>query len=222
MKRIWKRYQVAGSAGIVHQSRGKPSLKRFSEDFRESVIKTFREKYHYFNPVHACEKLAKDGYKLSDETLRKWLVQEGLWQRRRKRAKHRSRREPKAHFGDMLQIDGSFHPWFGDRNGGVCTCLMVLIDDATNTTMAFMSAEETTLAALELLRRWILRHGVPRYIYCDRRNVYIVDREQTVREQIEDTQPLSAFGKGYVSEEWPTSQETSLATIETPIRGDDR
>jgi hypothetical protein len=195
MKRIWKRYHESGTEGIVHKSRGRPSPRRFDDVFRTSVIAAFREKYHYFNPVHACEKLAKDGYRLSDETLRKWLIQEGLWQRRRKQPKHRSRREPKAHFGDMLQIDGSFHPWFGDRNGGVRTCLMVLIDDATNTTIAFMSAEETTIAALELLRRWILRYGVPRSIYCDRRNVYIVDREQTVAEQIDDIQPLSAFGK---------------------------
>lgn len=195
VKRIWKRYQCNGAKGIVHQSRGKISPRRYDETKKRAIIERYKNRYSDFGCVFACEKLSGDGHQLSDETLRRWLIKAGLWQRKRKRPKHRSRREPKAHFGEMLQIDGSFHAWYEQRNGGAHTCLMVLVDDATGTTMAFMSDEETTLAALTVLKMWIERYGIPRSLYCDKKNMYLVLREATVKEQIAGIKPLSSFGK---------------------------
>lgn len=195
IRRIWKRYKERGAVGLVHKSRGRRSPRRFDDAFRTAVLDRYQERYAGFNSVHATEKLAKDGYSVSDETLRLWLIEKGIWKRRRKRPKHRSRREPKAHFGEMLQLDGSFYQWFGDRNGGTYTCLMVLIDDATNTTLAYMSEQETTNAAMTLLKMWIERHGIPRSIYCDKKNTYYLTREATNDEIIKGQTPLSAFGK---------------------------
>lgn len=195
VKRIWKRYSALGAEGLVHRNRGKPSPRRFGTDFQAAVLGRFQERYRAFNAVHATEKLAKDGFVLSDETLRLWLIEKGIWSRRRKHPKHRSRREPKAHFGEMLQLDGSFYQWFGDRNGNKYTCLMVLIDDATNTTLAYMAEQETTAAAMTLLKMWIDRYGTPRSIYCDKKNLYYLPKDTKYPLVLNEGPPMSAFEK---------------------------
>jgi len=53
-----------------------------------------------FGPTLAAEHLAsEDGLQLDAETLRRWMLAEGLWSRERKRRAHRRRRERKEHFG---------------------------------------------------------------------------------------------------------------------------
>ena len=98
-------------------------------------LKGVRSKYSDFGPTLACEYLAKeDALNVGVETLRQWLIGEGLWSSRRRRPVHRKWRERKGHFGEMVQLDGSHHDWFeGRRENAV---LMVLIDDATNRTYA--------------------------------------------------------------------------------------
>ena len=77
----------------------------------------------------------------------------GLWSRERKRRPYRKRRERKAHFGELVQLDGSFHAWLEER--GPEGCLMNLVDDATGTTLCQLGKQETTWAAANVLRRWI-------------------------------------------------------------------
>src|SRR5207245_2018636 len=83
----------------------------------------------------------------------------------RARKPYRQRRMRKPHFGELVQLDASFHPWLEDRaaNG----CLMHMVDDATGTVLCQFSAGETTWAAAHLLRAWIERYGVPRALYTD-------------------------------------------------------
>jgi hypothetical protein len=124
--------------------------------------------------------------------LRQWLLEAGLWRRHRRHRPYRRRREPKHHFGELVQLDGSFHPWFGEQHN-VC-CLMNMVDDATGTTLALMDEQETTEAAMRVLWAWIQRYGIPLALYCDLRNVYLSDREPTVEEQLEGKLPKTAFG----------------------------
>ena len=87
-----------------------------------------------FGPTLASEHLAsEDQVEIHAETLRRWMLAEGLWSRARKRKEHRERREAKEHFGELVQMDGSFHKWF--ENGGPEGCLMNLVDDATASTL---------------------------------------------------------------------------------------
>jgi len=127
------------------------------------------------------------------ETLRRWLLQEGDWKKRRKRKTHRSRRERRAHFGELVQMDGSHHAWFGPEHAKAC--LMNMVDDATGATLGLMDHQETTEAAMRLLWRWIKRHGIPVALYTDRKNVYLTDREPTLEEQLAGETPKTAFGK---------------------------
>jgi hypothetical protein len=89
----------------------------------------------------------------------------GLWSRVRKRSPYRQRRARKAHRGELVQLDGSLHAWFEAR--GPQACLLTLVDDATGTSLGRFSAQETIWAAVDVLRLWLTRYGVPRALYTD-------------------------------------------------------
>src|ERR1035437_4588507 len=145
--RVWKSFRTHGAAGLVHGLRDRASNRRFAEEFRVRVIKRHQERYPDFGPTLACEKLAEDGLVLSPDSLVAMLKERHLWVRRRRHGKHRQRRERRASFGAMVQMDGSHHAWFEGR-AGKCV-LMVVIDDATNRTYARFYPAETTEAAFD-------------------------------------------------------------------------
>jgi DNA polymerase III epsilon subunit-like protein len=168
--RVWKRFKSDGDAGLVHELRGRVSNRRLSQDVRERVVKRHQERYADFGPTLACEKLAEEGLAVSPNTLTALLKGRGLWQRRRRRGKHRKRRERRACFGSMVQMDGSHHDWLEGR-APRCV-LMVLIDDATSRTYARFYPAETTEAAFDAFGRWAGVHGLPRSVYVDRHSIY--------------------------------------------------
>ena len=98
------------------------------------------------------------------------LRQRHLWQRRRKRGRHRQRRERRASFGGLIQMDGAHHDWFEGR-GPACV-LRVLIDDASSWTYARFYPVETTEAAFDVFGRWVTRNNVPRGVYVDRHSIH--------------------------------------------------
>jgi hypothetical protein len=137
---------------------------RFRRKVLQLVRQLVREKYggavgERFGPTLAAEHLqSEDGWKVYAETLRRWMLAEGLWSRERKGRRHRQRRLRKEHFGELVQMDGSFHAWLEDR--GPQGCLIDLVDDATNTTWAQLGEQETIWAVVDALRAWIEQHGV--------------------------------------------------------------
>ena len=191
-KRVWARYRGGGAKGLQHGNCGRRSNRAHAAEFRAAVLERVRERYLDFGPTLAAEHLASDdGLKIPAESLRRWMREAGLWQRRRKRKPYRQRRERKAHRGELVQLDGSFHRWLEDR--GEQACLMHLVDDASSTMHCGFSEQETIWAAVHLLRRWIELHGVPRALYTDWKNVYV--RTATEREQREGTVPVTQFGR---------------------------
>jgi len=196
-KRLWRRYREEGAKGLQHRSAGKSSNRAKPEKFRQKVLGRIREKYsgteqRRFGPTLAAEHLAKeDGLQVHGETLRRWMLAEGLWSRQRRRKAHRKRRERKAHFGELVQLDGSFHEWFEER--GPRGCLMNMVDDATGTTLCRMGEQETIWAAVGVLRGWIGQYGVPRALYTDWKNVY--KRQPSERERLRGEAPTTQFGR---------------------------
>lgn len=196
-KRLWKRYREEGGAGLKHRSAGRRSKRAYAERFHGQVLRLVREKYggavgERFGPTLAAEHLAsEDGLQIDAETLRRWMLAEGLWSRARRRKGHRSRRERKGHLGEMVQMDGSFHRWLEER--GPEGCLMDLADDATNTTLARLGEEETIWAAAGALRRWVECYGVPMALYVDWKNLY--KRCATSRERLRGEEPITQFGR---------------------------
>ena len=112
---------------------------------RQKILRRYQARYPDFGPTLAAEYLAAEGLAIDHETLRRWLLAEGLWEPRRGRAKHRQWRERKASFGEMVQLDGSHHDWFEGRRAKAV--LMVMIDDATNRSYAQFFEQETTEAS---------------------------------------------------------------------------
>ena len=191
-KRIYSRYRAEGPEGLIHRNVGKPSHRRLDEEFKRTVVQHYLEQYGGFGPTFAAEKLAeRDGLEVNHETLRRWLIVEGVWKPKRQRREYRARRERRRQFGELVQFDGSHHRWFEDR-AGKC-CLMNMVDDATGTTLSFLAEQETTEAALRLLWAWIKRYGIPQAVYCDRKNAFVLDRGPSVEEQLQGVVARSHF-----------------------------
>lgn len=193
-RRIYKRYVKEGDKGLIHRNWGRPSNRRKASEVKEIVLALYREQYWDFGPTLAAEKLVeRDGYGVDHETLRRWLLAAGLWKRQRNRPKHRQWRERKAHFGELVQMDGSHHGWFNGQEDK--DCLMDMVDDATGRTLSLMSEEETTVAAMQVLWAWVEKYGIPKALYVDWKNVYVTQREPTLEEQLSGELPLTQFGR---------------------------
>jgi len=192
-KRIWHRFKKWGDSGLVHRSRGKPGPRRKEASLRRQVLARYQQRYPDFGPTLAAEKMHQEGLVVDHETLRRWLVGKGLWRVGRKRQKHRSWRERKECFGQMVQLDGSHHDWFeGRREKAV---LMVMVDDATNCTVARFFEEETTRASYDVLEAWVGYYDLPSSLYVDRDSIYRCERVATAAEQIAGKEPRTQFGR---------------------------
>lgn len=196
-KRLWKRYGEEGAPGLRHRSAGRTSPRAKPAGFRRRVLQLVREKYggaagERFGPTLAAEHLAsEDQLPVDAETLRRWMLAEGLWSRERRRKAHRQRRERRRHFGELVQMDGSFHDWLEERGPG--GCLMDMVDDATSQTELRLGEEETIWAAAHTLRAWIEKYGVPQALYVDWKNLY--KRTATQRERLRGEEPVTQFGR---------------------------
>jgi transposase len=123
IRRIVKRIREEGDSGITHKSRGSQSNRAKPQKLKDRLIELYRQKYMGFGPTLASEKLSEiDDIQLSDETLRKWLTEAGLWEKKRRHKGHRQWRQRKEHCGQMVQMDGSRHKWFEDR-GDECVLM---------------------------------------------------------------------------------------------------
>ena len=176
VKRLTARYRERGAAGLVSGRRGKRSNNAIDPALRRAALDLVRERYPDFGPTFACEKLVEaHGFKLSAETLRGWMIEDGLW-------RPKARRDARAHpsrprrecLGDLVQIDGSPHDWFEDR--GPRCALIVYVDDATSRLLAMgFWAAETTEAYMETTRAHLAAHGRPVAYYSDRHSIFRVN-----------------------------------------------
>ena len=194
IRRILKRVREEGTAGVVHRLRGKPSNRQMPKKIKSKVIAVYRTKYQGFGPTLASEKLL-DAEKLSisDETLRKWLIESGDWKKGRKRKVHRQWRERKHHRGEMVQIDGSHHDWFEGR-GPECV-FMGYIDDATGRVFGRFYGYEGTIPAMDSFKRYIRKYGTPMSVYLDKHTTYKSTAKPSIEEELAGTEPLSEVGR---------------------------
>jgi len=194
VKRIWRRYRQEGDAGLIHRGRGRSSNHTYPVAERKRAVALYDKRYTGFGPLLASEHLATDhGIVVDHETLRRWLLAAELWHPRRKREAHRAARERRPRRGDLVQIDGSEHDWFEGR--GVRTVLMVMIDDATNTTLARFYPAEDTAAAYDIFERYVRLYGLPAALYPDRDSIYICTREASLEEELANVGPETQFAR---------------------------
>lgn len=175
--RLLKRLETEGAASIRHKARGRPSNRRIDPGLRDFAVSLVREQFADFGPTLAAEKLEElHGLKVSRETLRKWMVEDGLWQSRKQRRTFHQPRLRRECFGELVQIDGSDHRWFEDRAPS-CT-LLVFIDDATSTLMQLRFVKsESTFSYFEALEGYLADHGRPVAFYSDKHTVFRVAQQ---------------------------------------------
>ena len=170
-KRLKAKYVKKGDKGLVHGNRGKPGNHVYDENFKQRVLSLYKDKYQGFGATFASEKLLElDGVEIKAETLRLWLLSSNLLTRQRKRKAYRKKRERRERFGELLQIDGSDHDWFGI---GERCCLLNIVDDATTTTLSQLDTGETCKVLLSTFWLWVKRYGVPKAVYVDLKSLYV-------------------------------------------------
>ena len=193
-RRLWKRYQEQGDRGLIHGLRGKKSNSA-DDDLRDRVLAAYREKYLGFNAAHAAELLSREKLPVSRQTLWRWLKAEQLVVAPRRCRKHRRRRIRRECVGELIQMDGSTHAWFGpDRPLSV---LFVMIDDASGAVFCRFYASEDTASAFDLFGRYTKRFGLPASLYVDHDSIYVVNNQQAHERarQAGKKPPLTQFGR---------------------------
>jgi transposase len=194
VKRVWRRYQDQGDAGLVHRLRGRPGLRSKPLALRAQVLARYaEERYADFGPTLLAEELEKEGIVVDHDTVRRWLLAAGKRTVRRRRQQHRQWRERKPCFGAMVQLDGSHHDWFEGRRAK-CV-LMVMVDDATNRMRARFGEEETTRASYDTFEDWVRQNGLPGSLYVDRDSIYRCEGQASVAEQLAGTERQTQFGR---------------------------
>jgi hypothetical protein len=174
--RLLARYQEHGGAALVHKARGRTSNRQINAGIREYAVELVRSNYADFGPTLANEMLQeKHSIKVGRETLRRWMIADGLWLSRKQRRSFHQPRLRREFYGELVQIDGSDHRWFEERDAP-CT-LLVFIDDATSTLMQLRFVpSESTSSYFEILRGYLDAHGCPVAFYSDKHSVFRVNK----------------------------------------------
>ena len=176
-RRLLKAYREEGVNGLLSKKRGKQSNRKIPEKIREETISHLKNRYQGFGPSFATEKLKEDyGVRVSVETVRKWMIEEGLWKaKKQKQIRLHQRRQRRSREGELIQIDGSPHDWFEGRRKKCC--LLGFIDDATSKIMHLKFTEaETTAGYLGSFKEYIEKHGKPECCYSDRHNIFRINQ----------------------------------------------
>ena len=138
--------------------------------------------------------MERDGYRLSTETLRKWMIEEGLWKAKkvRRRVRVYQTRRRRARVGELAQTDGSQHDRFEGR-APRCS-LIAFVDDATSRLMAAQFwPSETTETYMRTLREYLDSHERPVAVYSDRHSIFRVNRPDREGELTQFTRALKTL-----------------------------
>jgi DNA-binding Lrp family transcriptional regulator len=183
VRKLVARLRKEGDGGILHRLRGRASKRKIPEAVRRKAVKLVEREYRDFGPTLAAEYLAeRHRLRVSKETLRQWLIEAGVWKRKRRRVEEvhvwRARR---ACCGELVQWDSSDHDWLEGR--GPKLSLVAMIDDASSRALARFVEHDTTEENLRLLGTYLECWGRPVEFYTDKDSMFTVN--QPVR-QAED------------------------------------
>src|SRR5919197_5777806 len=195
-RRLKRRYQAHGAAGLLHCLRGRPSPRMLKVEVRDRVAELLQTTYHGLNDCHLTEKLTElEGLRVSRSSVRRIRLGLGLPAKHPRRPRrHRARRTPAARMGALILLDGSECDWLGT---GTCPSLLGAIDDATGSIGALtFRPEEDLHGYLRLLQQLATRHGLPINLYGDRLGVFVRnDAHWSLEEQLQGAQHPTQFGQ---------------------------
>ena len=194
VRKLLERLKQQGDGGLVHGLRGRRSNRKLPEAQRKKVLGIFerqiqKRQWHDYGPTLAAEELAADHkIQISKETLRKWLIEAGLWKAKKARLERvhqwRARRE---RFGELVQWDTSIHDWLEGR--GAKVSLIAMIDDATSRALALFVEQDSTEANMKLLRGYLETNGRPVAFYTDKASLFVSAEKHPRDRPGEDVDP---------------------------------
>lgn len=196
IKRLKKRYKTQGARGLIHKNRGKPSNHKIPDKEISRVVNLVLKKYWDFGPTLAWEKLTQyHQLSFSVETLRKAMINHNIWKpKRQRKLRIHQMRERRDQRGELVQIDGSPHAWFEDRNPRCC--LLVFIDDATSQLLWLkFSPTETINAYFQSVYGYLKKDGKPLAFYSDKNGIFRINQTKGGKSSLEDSQGKTHFGK---------------------------
>jgi len=183
-----------GDGALIHGLRGRPSNRKLAAPFEQRILARVRQRYADFGPTLAVEHLAKEGLRVSRETLRKWMTKASLWRPRSQRVKTiHVWRERRARFGELVMQDSSPFRWLEDR-GPACQ-LIAVIDDATSRLWGRFTEHDTTEENLRTFGGWLQRYGRPLAHYTDKNSIFRTTDAAPIREQLRGEVARSQFGR---------------------------
>ena len=111
-----KRYRQDDASAIRHKARRRALNNQFHAAKRDYALAVIKEQYLDLGPTLAAEMLTEHhGLKVSRETVRKRMQENGIWLYRKQRRQLHQPRLRRECFGELIQIDGSDHRCFEDR-----------------------------------------------------------------------------------------------------------
>ena len=166
-----EKFEKEGIKGLIHGNTGRQPINRMEESLRSELAFALLNKYQGFQPALAKKYLRRDfGVNVSEEFIRQ-LIKEGAKGETGKSAELHPLRRRRSQFGELIQIDGSPHYWFGEDKDSCC--LLVFIDDATGKiTAAGFYPTECGEGYFELIAQHVLRYGIPCAFYSDRHSIF--------------------------------------------------
>ncbi len=198
VRRLLARYRVHDAAGLVHGNHGRRPAHRIDDQLRARVVELATTTYAGVNHTHLAELLAeREGLEVAERTLRRILAEANVRPvRTRRPPRHRSRRERMAREGQLLQVDGSRHRWFGPELP--FATLVAGIDDATGRVPGgTFRAQEDAVGYFLTFAQTADRHGLPGAVYSDRHGIFIVEKNRapTLAEQLIGKRSLTQVGR---------------------------
>jgi len=197
VRKLLRRMKKQGDAVVVHGLRGKNSNRKIADKTRAAALAILRRpEWHDFGPTFAAEQLGKrHGIEVGKETLRGWMIEDGLWQpgSRKIRDIH-CWRPRRSGFGELVQWDTSDHDWLEGR--GAVRYLVRLIDDATSWSWGRFVESDATPQNMGVLWEYLEKNGRMVDVYTDRHSMFTTPSARQRAAQSVEPDSLTQIGRG--------------------------
>lgn len=176
--RLKNKVKKFGINGLAHGNQGKVGHNKVTKSEEEIITNLVQQNYLDFTPTFAAEKLAElHNIKHDPKTITRILVTAGIWQKKKinhkQKQTHRTWRQRRQYYGELIQFDGSYEYWLENRNNTGRMCLLAGIDDASGKiTYAKFAAHEGIFPVFNFWQEYLTFHGKPLSIYLDKFSTY--------------------------------------------------
>jgi len=197
VRKLLKRMVKQGDGVVVHGLRGRSSNRKLPAKTQRQALAILKQPdWHDFGPTFAAEQLAKrHQLQLGKETLRKWMIEAGMWQSKPQRLQEvHGWRPRRSGFGELVQWDTSEHDWLEGR--GPVRYLVRMIDDATSWSWGRFVESDSTRHNMGVLWEYLEKNGRMVDVYTDRDSMFAVPpRPGESADKQRETDRLTQLGR---------------------------